>query len=355
MQRSVGRAAVSAPAAGPASVPFRRVDFSDSDELASSFATWGMELTQLGRESAAGWTASGGLKNLNVWTTVLTGRYRVRTGLPRQSVLLQLDLASSGSRRLGKNTLAGDDILVGFAGAEIDGVVTEHHHGMSFVIPQELVNEALELRAQDADIKAIRPGSAYVLANCAPKVAALRRLASDVLGGGEQEAATPDRSDVILNSLLDALLEPWERATAATFRLPHSQCLPVVRRVEEFMRHRLGEQIMLHDLCRAGRASQRTVEYAFSSVYGVGPKQYLKLLRLNEVRRTLKAKAVSSMSVADTARSFGFSHMGHFFGDYRNLFGETPNQTRTVSGPITLRAEGLLSSTTGRMAARNAG
>jgi len=81
---------------------------------------------------------------------------------------------------------------------------------------------------------------------------------------------------------------------------------------------------MLHNLCRAGRASQRAVEYAFGSAFGGGPKQYLKLLRLNEVRRTLKAKSVNGISISETAHTFGFWRMGHLFTNYRNLFGETP-------------------------------
>src|SRR5262245_55200012 len=140
-------------------VRLHRRQFRDSDDLAASFASWGMDLAQLSRESGRHWAAAGTLGPLGIWTTELTGGYRVRTGLPKGSVLLQLDLASNGSRRLGSVRLAGDDVLVGLAGAELDGVLAGQHHGISFVLPQALVVEALDQRAPEAAMALLRTNS----------------------------------------------------------------------------------------------------------------------------------------------------------------------------------------------------
>ena len=94
------------------------------------------------------------------------------------------------------------------------------------------------------------------------------------------------------------------------------------------MRAHLGEPLMLHDICGFARASERAVEYAFRDVYGVGAKQYLRLLRLNQVRRELNALPAGAAAVTDIAQRYGFWHLGHFSAGYRRLFGEAPRQTR---------------------------
>ena len=52
------------------------------------------------------------------------------------------------------------------------------------------------------------------------------------------------------------------------------------------------------------------------------------MLRLNQVRRDLKAVPSDMASVTSIAYEYGFWHMGHFSDAYRQLFGKTPRQTR---------------------------
>jgi len=64
-------------------------------------------------------------------------------------------------------------------------------------------------------------------------------------------------------------------------------------------------------------------------VLGISPKRYLRLVRLNGVRRDLKSRAHEArVKVQDVAARWGFSHMGHFSQDYKALFGELPSETR---------------------------
>ena len=93
------------------------------------------------------------------------------------------------------------------------------------------------------------------------------------------------------------------------------------------MRANLSEPLSLADICAAARASERTVEYAFKAIYGVGAKRYLKILRLNRVRRRLRDGAPGDRPIQEVAGDSGFWHMGHFSADYRAFFGETASET----------------------------
>jgi AraC family ethanolamine operon transcriptional activator len=308
-----------------------RLRFTDPDELEAVFKVWGMEVSALSRETGEHWTAFASLEELRFWATRLTGRYRVRSGTPAGSVLVQLDLGGNISRRVRGTLLDGDDILVGFGRTELEGVLAGPHDGMSFVVPEQLVRDALAARMPDYE-KVLRTSTLHILSRGTSSARAVRRFAAVAFDPTFQREAQNVRRFVsgdMLEALMNALISACEFEPTRTL-VPHFQRLPIVHRVEDFMRANLGTRLMLDDLCRVARASQRTVEYAFSSVYGVGPKQYLRLLRLNEVRRTLRSVPPEAVTIKDIAHRYGFWHLGHFAAEYRRLFGETPEETRSL-------------------------
>jgi AraC family ethanolamine operon transcriptional activator len=69
--------------------------------------------------------------------------------------------------------------------------------------------------------------------------------------------------------------------------------------------------------------SRRTLQYAFQEALGINPASYLRVERLNRVRRALG----NAQSVTEAATRFGFWHFGHFATEYRTLFGELPSET----------------------------
>jgi AraC family ethanolamine operon transcriptional activator len=84
-----------------------------------------------------------------------------------------------------------------------------------------------------------------------------------------------------------------------------------------------GEELTSADLCTAASVAQRTLEYAFHDCSGLSPKAYLKAVRLNRTRATLRGAEPGSR-VADAANQWGFWHMGQFARDYKCLFGVRP-------------------------------
>jgi AraC family transcriptional regulator, ethanolamine operon transcriptional activator len=100
----------------------------------------------------------------------------------------------------------------------------------------------------------------------------------------------------------------------------------VVRRADSFLRESLQERISLDDICEAARVSPRGLHAAFESVYGIPPKAYWKVLRLNAVRRELR-RAQPGVRVSEVAMRWGFYQLGYFSVYYRELFGESPRDT----------------------------
>ncbi|MGK7893113.1 MAG: helix-turn-helix domain-containing protein [Xenococcus sp. (in: cyanobacteria)] len=101
----------------------------------------------------------------------------------------------------------------------------------------------------------------------------------------------------------------------------------LVQRAEGIMRDRLALPITLTDLCQELKTSKRSLYYAFNESFGLPPMQYLKILRLNGVRRALKLADPQTSKVTTIAGRYGFWHMGQFSTDYRIMFGESPSTT----------------------------
>jgi len=101
----------------------------------------------------------------------------------------------------------------------------------------------------------------------------------------------------------------------------------VVERVQEYLAAHRGESITMTDLCRLTHVSRRTLQYSFETVLGLSPLKYLRLSRLNNMRRALLEGLRAEETIASRSSEWGFWHAGQFAHDYKQLFGETPSQT----------------------------
>lgn len=100
-----------------------------------------------------------------------------------------------------------------------------------------------------------------------------------------------------------------------------------VRACEAYMRDNLDKRVTMLDLSRFSGMRSRSLINAFEAITGRSPMDYLKRLRLSEVRRTLLRGDRSNTQIMSVAMDWGFWHMGHFSKDYRAMFDESPTQT----------------------------
>lgn len=101
----------------------------------------------------------------------------------------------------------------------------------------------------------------------------------------------------------------------------------VVEKARAYMRANFDRPVTMVELCKATAVSQRTLQYCFESVFNTNPVNYLKLMRLNGVRRTLKTNRSANISVQAAAEEWGFWHLSRMAKEYKELFGELPSET----------------------------
>jgi len=138
------------------------------------------------------------------------------------------------------------------------------------------------------------------------------------------EVACSEIEFEVHSALVAALATGLETGCRATHPTVRSRAL---RLALDYIESNADIAPTVRNICRASGASYRTLNYAFVERFGVAPKQYLQVVRLDGARKDLR-RLGSRSAIADIANHWGFWHMGQFAADYRRQFGELPSETR---------------------------
>lgn len=106
--------------------------------------------------------------------------------------------------------------------------------------------------------------------------------------------------------------------------------LVLAKKAERYIRDNLKKSLSISELCLVLGASERTLHLGFKERFGVSPKAYSLILRLNGTRQEL-ARCHGNKTITDIAMEWDFFHLGRFSAQYKRLFAESPSCTRQQS------------------------
>jgi transcriptional regulator GlxA family with amidase domain len=120
-----------------------------------------------------------------------------------------------------------------------------------------------------------------------------------------------------------------DQGSTANDRSLHSvNARRALERAREYIEAQLSATIRVASICSYARTTLRTLNRSFRQELGMSPQEYVKVRRLNRVRRQLLVvDCEQSARVTDVAMQHGFTHLGRFAGEYRRYFGESPRET----------------------------
>jgi len=153
----------------------------------------------------------------------------------------------------------------------------------------------------------------------ARRVQALHRALSERAPALESEALLRDACLRFAACHADA---PF--ASADTVRQPS---LAALRRVRDFLRESLGDDVTTAALADLAGMSRFHLCRAFARTYGLPPHAYQLQLRLAEAKRQLAA----GRPPAEVAAAIGFTDQSHLTKRFKGAFGITPGQFAAAS------------------------
>ena len=325
LARTPGVTVPASAAAAPCSVT--RVRNSDVGEQAASLRRWDQVYEQLTPGRFVGTLHEVCFRGVQLFRETTSQSVHEAGGAWTGSRSLGVPLAMAGNalfrgqsvRPGAVMTLSGDDDLEFYAprgfdvlGASVDETALREHARC----------------VEERDIDRLFGGSSVLVPDAARLDAFRGTLLSilDSLDANPTALLFEPAQRLLEETVLGAIVAVIDGNDDAPPGAPHAGRLHAVERSRAYMQTHIDEPITMAGLCKALGLSRRTLQYSFQEVLGINPVRFLRALRLNGVRRELRAPPPGA-TVQDAAARWGFWHLGHFVTDYKHMFGELPSET----------------------------
>lgn len=301
---------------------------SDVDVHASAQPQWSLNYDQLSPGRFDGQIELVQLPGLRMIREGANCKVRQRGQIGRGHYGLAMVLEQDGEAIFNGQRLSTESIMIG-RGEELDLLTPAHSELIGVVVEHELLAALWQSMYQ-------KPLSAWIEEQIVVQASTasarhldkMHRRILDLLSSSPELLNDP----VALIQLRDAILIEWIEAIPSqvdTSELRRVEARKkVVDRACECMLAHSDQPLSTLDVCSRIGTSPRKLDYCFNDVLGISPKRYLRLVRLNGVRRDLKNRAHEArVKVQDVAARWGFWHLSEFSRDYSAQFGELPSQT----------------------------
>ncbi|WP_018237113.1 AraC family transcriptional regulator [Ensifer sp. BR816] len=146
----------------------------------------------------------------------------------------------------------------------------------------------------------------------------------DVVG---DDRVSTTATDHLFRAAMVMILESFPHNYSARLNRPMSPAMPRnLKRAIEYMVANIAQPMGIAEIAGAAGTSVRALQAAFQQFKDTTPLNFLRQMRLEGVRKTLSDDA-NTLSIAQVARAWGFTHMGRFSAVYHDAFGQTPSET----------------------------
>jgi len=262
---------------------------------------------------------------------VTTGTMRVNSCLPEDAFALILDLRSGlGVHRSQKQIVPVDSdcAFVQSPLQPVEVLTTPHYEALFLRFTRDaLVGELQKMLGREVNTELIFAPAFRLNGTAGLR---LRHLCGDL----RRILYTTDQHSVrnslplrkIEGDLITLLLQAQAHNYTRLMNRQHQAGSWRLDAAEQYMRANAHLPLSLGDICQVAGVNARTLQHSFRMRRGCTPMEFLRNIRMEEVRKGLLDPGEST-SVSGEATHWGFLHFGRFSSEYRALFGELPSET----------------------------
>ncbi|WP_020558423.1 helix-turn-helix domain-containing protein [Thiofilum flexile] len=299
----------------------QRHEADDADLHASNLTGWQQEYDQLSRGRFFGSIVELSFDKLQVFREDTNRALQQKCKVWANSIWLGIPLAQQAECRINGQAVGADRVMCRAGNSDFDLSTPQDYSLYGLVIDYNTLLETARLQGLTLNWKELHESGRLQLPNKTLENA--RFVLARLLDEHEPQTNHHAAYDLLLMLLLELLkVATPEHAKIPSY--PHRK--QVVDEVRSYISAHPDTLLTITDLCKIANVSRRALQYSFASILGISPLRYLRVSRLNGVRRTLM-QIPQYNTVADIASQWGFWHMSQFAKDYRELFDELPSQT----------------------------
>lgn len=301
--------------------------FQDVDVLNSAFLVQGLEVAQITSGSFEGSLTTVYINGIQLVRLVTNSKIYALGSKSSDEVIFCVSLATPSHPLVSHKQALAQQTLFGFdPTGEVDLIIPEALPIATVTVPFATLQQYLhEVERDDLNAKFFRQNAIQVADQ---QLSDLRAYLNQIFYLAEANPGFLARSLVLITgNLLPLLVNCFSADVCPNVSAHPFRRAVIVQQAEDYMLANLDQPLTLEAICIAIKTSKSALSYGFRDIFGLSPMVYLKTVRLNGVRRALKASNPTQATVLGIANRYGFWHMGHFSRDYRHMFGESPSET----------------------------
>lgn len=138
--------------------------------------------------------------------------------------------------------------------------------------------------------------------------------------------AKQEKHTILINNIIHFLLRYIEDCNQSIISIPQKKKDVALRKAIDIINNENEDLFSIQQLCGLTGVSERTLQYAFRDKYKVSPGEYIKAVRLNDVKRELFLSKGQNINISTFAGKYHFWHMGQFAKDFKTQFGILPSE-----------------------------
>lgn len=297
---------------------FHHADYADAFEQETGLVGWSQHYDQLGCGRYWGSIDTLALPGMTIYRERIGVPILQETAGPKGRVLFAIPLGADGSWRVEASALASRSLMIAPGGQEVVIVGSE---------PSDLLIVSAEADLLEAHLPGMDFSIPALVERC-PQVQGLTDWLLSLLDahGGGRAPAGAQYDEVVGGLLLDRLVGLAGNARGADM-LFRPAVASDYRRVRDYIAAQAGEPLSVKEMADAIGMEPAQLRALFRHVTGLSPSEWIRLRRLDAVRRDLSSGMEVGRTVSDVAMNWGFWHLGRFAQYYAAKFGETPSET----------------------------
>lgn len=297
-----------------------KVQTQDIDEQAHNLTQWQQKYDQTSEGHFYGCIEGIDFKNIHVFKEYTQRALRQQCNITPESLWLGIPAQNQPSKINGLN-VASNQFMCRSSQTDFELITPEQFNIFGLVLNWQSIAQIAQV--QGVCLNTITATGPERLTVSESHLQSARKIINTIVNGSAFGLNAALQQDM-LNMLALHLLQKQQIKQHVAPSYKHRKA--VVDKVKEYVNAHPQSTVTITDLCELTFVSRRTLQYSFESILGINPLRFLRLTRLNNVRRELK-RAKQDKPISVIAANWGFWHAGQFTKDYTQLFGENPSKT----------------------------
>lgn len=296
------------------------IEARDADEQAHNLKNWQQQYDQLSNGRFYGRIEEVIFDSVHAFREFTSQTVRQQCNVWTNAIWLGFS-ADEKCCRINGHHVRNDYLMIRPGDTKFELVTPEQFNIFGIVINQQTLQEVAKKQGIELDNSLFNSPLRFWQSD---KLNSLRYLLNEVLKPQQNPLIRYHQEDILIMTVLEILQQNQQQIHEKPSFVKRRA---VVDKVTAYLHTHSDKPLTITDLCELAHVSRRTLQYCFEDVLGISPLKYMRISRLNAVRRVLSEGLKAEQTISMIAQQWGFYHPGQFTHDYTSLFGENPSAT----------------------------